>query len=56
MCGIWALITKGKFTNEKLEAFQSVRPRGPDKTIIHLNSCSIIGFHRLAIMDLTSRG
>lgn len=56
MCGIWALITKAKFTNERLEAFQSIKPRGPDKTLLHLNSSAIIGFHRLAIMDLTSRG
>lgn len=33
-----------------------MKPRGPDHSIIHLNASSIIGFHRLAINDLSSKG
>jgi asparagine synthase (glutamine-hydrolysing) len=56
MCGIWAIINRCKLTPEKLEGFEKVKPRGPDHSIIHLNSSSIIGFHRLAINDLSSKG
>jgi asparagine synthetase B (glutamine-hydrolysing) len=56
MCGIWAIINRCKLTPAKLEGFEKVKPRGPDHSIIHLNSSSIIGFHRLAINDLSSKG
>lgn len=56
MCGIWAIINRCKLTPEKLAGFEKVKPRGPDHSIIHLNSSSIIGFHRLAINDLSSKG
>jgi asparagine synthase (glutamine-hydrolysing) len=39
-----------------LAGFEQVKPRGPDHSIIHLNASSIIGFHRLAINDLSSKG
>jgi asparagine synthase (glutamine-hydrolysing) len=56
MCGIWAIINRCKLTPEKLASFEKIKPRGPDHSIIHLNASSIIGFHRLAINDLSSRG
>jgi len=56
MCGIWAIINRVKLTSEKLAGFDKVKPRGPDHSIIHLNDSSIIGFHRLAINDLSSKG
>ena len=56
MCGIWAIINRCKLTPEKLASFEKVKPRGPDHSIIHLNASSIIGFHRLSINDLTSKG
>lgn len=56
MCGIWAIINRVKLTSEKLAGFDKVKPRGPDHSIIHLNDTSIIGFHRLSINDLSSKG
>jgi asparagine synthase (glutamine-hydrolysing) len=56
MCGIWAIINRCKLTPAKLEGFEKVKPRGPDHSILHLNASSIIGFHRLAINDLSSKG
>jgi asparagine synthase (glutamine-hydrolysing) len=56
MCGIWAIINRCILTPEKLNSFEKVKPRGPDHSIIHLNASSIIGFHRLSINDLTSKG
>lgn len=56
MCGIWAIINRCKLSSEKLAGFEKVKPRGPDHSIIHLNASSIIGFHRLAINDLSSKG
>lgn len=52
MCGIWALITKAKFNSHHLEAYQTVKPRGPDHSTLHFGKSSIIGFHRLAINDV----
>jgi len=61
MCGIWALLSKlalplndmGKFYN----AFMKIKHRGPDYSSFDLirDNC-LIGFHRLAIMDLTADG
>ncbi len=59
MCGIWGLVSTKKITldEEKLfKKFNKIKSRGPDRSIWISNSNYIVGFHRLAIMDLTSQG
>jgi asparagine synthase (glutamine-hydrolysing) len=57
MCGIWALIK----SNPKLEqiyinSFNKIKNRGPDSSILHVDKNYIVGFHRLAINDLSVNG
>lgn len=56
MCGIWAIVNRSKLTPEQIISFERLQPRGPDHSIIHLNPSTIIGFHRLAIQDLSEKG
>lgn len=58
MCCLWALL--GDISNNdligNLRAFQSMQSRGPDATRIELGEHYVIGFHRLAINDLSFDG
>lgn len=60
MCGIWGYIMlDGKIlevTQEMYNCMMSLRPRGPDKTTFMVMPTMALGFHRLAIMDLSSHG
>jgi asparagine synthase (glutamine-hydrolysing) len=60
MCGIWALIGNTTLTyGELFEAFMKIKNRGPDRSEFFMVSDILpvyVGFHRLAIMDPTSRG
>lgn len=59
MCGIWALLSQTKINNfgKLYEAFMKIQPRGPDNSSFQLlNPFTLLGFHRLAIMDLTAEG
>lgn len=60
MCGIllYILLKRQEHNSFIYEAFDALKPRGPDKShLIKLNDPEIIiGFHRLSIMDLTSEG
>jgi asparagine synthase (glutamine-hydrolysing) len=60
MCGIWGVISVRDITKEQIKSwyklFESVKPRGPDKsTVTHIGKV-VYGFHRLAIHDLTPLG
>jgi len=60
MCGIWGVISIRDITKEQIKSwyrlFDSVKPRGPDKsTVTHIGKV-VYGFHRLAIHDLTPLG
>jgi len=59
MCGIWALISAKKITNygAYYDLFMKTKHRGPDNSRFELiNDNVMLGFHRLAIMDLTVEG
>ena len=59
MCGIWALIKQNLAIDSKvIESFNSVKNRGPDTSVLHLNQQHnyIAGFHRLAINDISVNG
>ena len=63
MCGIWALIFESKSEydltdfNKLLENFNEIKGRGPDYTSFNtFKKNSILGFHRLAIMDKSENG
>jgi asparagine synthase (glutamine-hydrolysing) len=59
MCGIWALIKENIVLDTKVvEAFNNVKNRGPDTSILHINQQHnyIAGFHRLAINDISVNG
>ena len=58
MCGILAIFNKKMPKNLKtiLESCQSLKNRGPDKTVSRITSTGIYMFHRLAINDTSSRG
>jgi asparagine synthase (glutamine-hydrolysing) len=65
MCGIWGYLFKNttdvsyEQIKNLLECFYNVKQRGPDRSeFIDITSCKrmFIGFHRLAIMDITSDG
>ena len=56
MCGIFFYLGK-KYTNRDLiENFERINKRGPDYSIIQQIDDVHIGFHRLAINDLSSTG
>ena len=60
MCGIWTLIKKSKYveTDKIKKSFTNIQPRGPDRSkYLDIPEYGIIlGFHRLAIMDLSDHG
>lgn len=59
MCGIWGLLSLKNLMYEQsllYSKFNSIKHRGPDRSTFITNPNYIIGFHRLAIMDLTIRG
>jgi asparagine synthase (glutamine-hydrolysing) len=57
MCGIWALIkSKPELSQLIINSLNSIKKRGPDSTTIHIDRNYIVGFHRLAINDLSVNG
>jgi asparagine synthase (glutamine-hydrolysing) len=67
MCGIWALInhSNNNIHNNNLNHFWNIKHRGPDNShlmafanmnssLLHNSTHTFIGFHRLAIMDISS--
>ena len=61
MCGIWTLISKNNIIDKNFskffESFLKIRHRGPDYISFNIITPKIIlGFARLAIMDLTTNG
>src|SRR3954468_14269654 len=59
MCGIYGLvghITETRSPAEIFTAFQKLRGRGPDRSLVVYNPKCFIGFHRLAIMGLDIDG
>lgn len=61
MCGIWALLSKSGIKSEDFgklyTSFMKIKHRGPDYSSFDLvTSNALLGFHRLAIMDLTADG
>jgi asparagine synthase (glutamine-hydrolysing) len=59
MCGIFGLlgkITDNKSPDEVYSAFQKLKSRGPDRSLVVFNKNCFIGFHRLAIMGLDIDG
>ena len=61
MCGIWALLSKAGIKQQdygKLyTSFMKIKNRGPEYSSFDLITSQILlGFHRLAIMDLTAEG
>lgn len=55
MCGIWQLFYNKPFNNKQL--FDNLQQRGPDNSnyINNLHN-TILGFHRLAINDISNKG
>ena len=57
MCGIWALLKyKPELTQTIINSINNIKNRGPDSTTIHVDRNYIVGFHRLAINDLSLYG
>ncbi len=57
MCGIWGLIQNDPIlTQDIIDSFNNVKNRGPDSSSLYLNNNFIVGFHRLAINDLSVYG
>ena len=59
MCGIWALLSKYSIKNfgEFYKSFMKIKHRGPDYSSFDLiGNDLLLGFHRLAIMDLSVDG
>jgi len=63
MCGIWAYLSKLKSFHHKdvdyYKAFNNIKIRGPDRSrYLELNGDipMKLGFHRLSIMDLSTKG
>lgn len=59
MCGIWGLLSLEKITYDEVllySKFNSIKPRGPDRSTFITNYNYIVGFHRLAIMDPSIQG
>jgi len=57
MCGIWALLKSNpELSSVYIESFNQVKNRGPDSSILHKDRNYLIGFHRLAINDLSVSG
>ena len=61
MCGIFAYLGETQTKNFFLTDFNSFRERGPDSQSLEIiksdeHSCIVLGFHRLAINDLSPLG
>ena len=57
MCGIWALLEYQPILNSKIiNSYNNIKNRGPDSSLLHIDKNYIIGFHRLAINDLSVCG
>ncbi len=56
MCGIFAYSGEGPSPKTLEQNFHSISHRGPDSHVVAKGPDHFIGFHRLAIMDLSSRG
>ncbi len=59
MCGIYGLlgeITESKSPADIFGSFQTLKSRGPDRSLIVFNRKCFIGFHRLAIIGLDIDG
>ena len=57
MCGIWALLKSNpELDSVYIKSFNKLKNRGPDSSILHLDKNYIVGFHRLAINDLSVDG
>jgi asparagine synthase (glutamine-hydrolysing) len=58
MCGIFACLNAECDVDTLQHSFMSIRHRGPDHSILHAipDTKHILGFHRLAINDLSERG
>lgn len=61
MCGIWALLSKGRINDNDFgkfySSFMKTKHRGPDYSTFNLLTPEILlGFHRLSIMDLSADG
>ena len=56
MCGIFSYIGNKYSKEDLLDNFNKIKARGPDSSrLIHINNI-ILGFHRLAINDLSDYG
>jgi asparagine synthase (glutamine-hydrolysing) len=59
MCGIYGLlgeITENKSPGDIFGSFQTIKGRGPDRSLTVFNHKGFIGFHRLAIVGLDIDG
>ena len=59
MCGIWAYLSKSQIKKfgALYDSFMQIKKRGPEYSSFDLiNPNSMLGFHRLAIMDPTADG
>lgn len=56
MCGVFAFWNKGTNLESAEKAFPTIVHRGPDSSLMVKLPNAIFGFHRLAIMDLSSQG
>ena len=60
MCGIWFIISKlpikQEYVRKNLYLLDSIKNRGPDKTIIFSENNMVYGFQRLSIHDVTPLG
>lgn len=53
MCGITVLIGKNKNYKENFNDFMRIKHRGPDMSSFQIYKDAIVGFHRLAILNLS---
>jgi len=56
MCGIYFRLHRDAAANFNYDEFSHLRARGPDSTNLHIEQNAIIGFHRLAINDVSDLG
>jgi len=56
MCGIWGLLGKYEYSKDMYKLFNSIKKRGNNNSVLITNKDYMIGFHRLAIMDLRNKG
>lgn len=58
MCGIFAILKANPELKQYIDSFNTIQKRGPDFSTLTVNDSNnyVIGFHRLAINDLSSNG